>query len=144
MYSFPVLSMFVLPSENLNIFNSVTSNSPSCLFFLSVPNHTSQEIILAAILLSQITPDTSLHPLHLSALSPSPLLLSLRCFGVNSRYLNSSAWIISTPCSVAVTLTYLSFTHMYCALLPLAFIPLLSSIYYHFSLLLPAAPYFQY
>ena len=76
MYSFLIMSFLVTPIENLKIFISGTSISFTCFFVIATVSspHTIAGLTtelytfpftLAGNLLSQITPDTFLHPFHL-------------------------------------------------------------------------------
>ena len=75
MYSFLILSFLFTPIANLNIFISATSISSNCFFVsatVSIPYTIAGFITklytfpftLAVNLLSQITPNTFLHPFH--------------------------------------------------------------------------------
>ena len=75
MYSFLILSFLVTPIANLNIFISPTSISSTCFFvtatvssLYTIAGPTTElytfPFTLAGNLLSQITPDTFLHPFH--------------------------------------------------------------------------------
>ena len=94
MCSFLILSFLITPKANLNIFNSATSTSSTCFFvtaFVSSPyiiaGLTTElytfPFTLAGNLLSQITPDTLLHPFHLTctlfftSLSQPPLFCTV-------------------------------------------------------------------
>ena len=74
-YSFLILSFLVTPMPNLNIFISVTSISSTCFFVTAtvsspytIAGLTAElytfPFTLAGNLLSQINPDTFLHPFH--------------------------------------------------------------------------------
>ena len=101
MFSFLILSFLVTPTANLNIFISATSISSTCFFVtttvsspytiagLTIELYTFP-FILAGNFLSQITPDTLLHPFHpactlfFTSLSQPPL-----SYTVDPKYLNS-------------------------------------------------------
>ena len=100
MYSFLILSFLVISIANLNIFISATSISSTCFFVISpsqvyTPLLVSPELYtflfsLAGNVLSQITPDSFLHPSHpactllFTSLSQLPLFCT-----VVPKYLNS-------------------------------------------------------
>ena len=101
MYSFLILSFLVIPVANLNIFISANSISSTCFFVTAtvsspytIAGFTTElytfPFTLAGKLLSQITPDTLLHPFYpactLSFISLSQLPLSCT---VDPKYLNS-------------------------------------------------------
>ena len=100
-YSFLILSFLVIPIANLNIFISATSISSTC-FFVTTTVPSSYTIAgltnelytflftLAGNLLSQITPDTFLHPFHpaCTLFFTSLSQLSFSCT-VDPKYLNS-------------------------------------------------------
>ena len=101
MYLFLILSFLVTPIANLNIFISATSISSTCFFVTATISSPytiaglttelySFPFTLAGNLLSQITPDTLLHPFHpactlfFTSLSQPPLSCT-----VDPKYLNS-------------------------------------------------------
>ena len=101
MCSFLILSFLVIPIANLNIFISATSIFFTCFFVTAtvlspytIAGLTNELytflFTLAGNLLSQITPDTFLHPFHsactflFTSLAPLPLSCT-----VNLKYLNS-------------------------------------------------------
>ena len=101
MYSFPIFSFLVTPIANLNIFISATSISSTRFFAIATVSspHNSAGLTteldtlpftITNNLLSQITPDTSLHPLHpactllFTSLSQPPLSCT-----VDPKYSNS-------------------------------------------------------
>ena len=101
MYSFLILFFLITFIPNLNIFISATSISSTCFFVTAAASspYTIAGLIielytfpftLVGNLLSQITPDTLLHPFHPSCtllfISLSQLLLSCT---VDPKYLNS-------------------------------------------------------
>ena len=99
--SFLILSFLVTPIANLNIFISATSISSTCFFVTATVSgpYTIAGLItelytfpftLADNLLSQITPDSLLHPFHSACILffTSLLQLPLSCT-VDPKYLNS-------------------------------------------------------
>ena len=141
MYSFLILSFLVTPIANLNIFISATSISSTCFFVTAIVSspytivgHTTElytfPFTLAGNLLSQLTPDTLLHPFHpactlfFTSLSQSPLFCT-----VDPKYLNS--FILGTFVSsiFTVSLSLRPFMHRYSVFYLLTFIPLLSNAY---------------
>ena len=101
MYSFLILSFLVTPIANLIIFISATSISSTCFFvtatvssLYTIAGLTTELytflFALAGNLLSQITPDTFLHPFHLACtlFFTSLSQLPLSCT-VDLKYLNS-------------------------------------------------------
>ena len=100
-YSFLILSFLVILIANLSIFISATSISSTCFFVIAtvsspytIAGLTTElytfPFTLAGNLLSQITPDTLLHPFHpactlfFTSLSQPPL-----SYTVDPKYLNS-------------------------------------------------------
>ena len=119
MYSFLILSFLVTPIANLNIFISATSISSTC-FFVTATVSTSYTIAcltiklytfiftLAGNFLSQIIPDTFLHPfypawtLFFTSLSQVPLLCT-----VDPKYLNSLLLaLLYLPSSLFLTVSH--------------------------------------
>ena len=103
MYSFLILSFLITPIANLNIFISATSIYSTCFFvtatvssLYTIAGLTTElytfPFTLAGKLLSQITPDTFLHPFHPSCtlFFTSLSQLPLSCT-VDPKYLNSFA-----------------------------------------------------
>ena len=151
-YSFLILSILVTPSENRNIFMSVTSISASC-HFVSATVFNPYNIAgltatlytfpfsLAGTRLSQIIrdPDILLHPFHpactlfFTSLPHSPLLCT-----DDPRFLKSSTFATYYPCISTVPLPLPSLplihTHVFC----------LSSIDFHLSSLQSISPALQF
>ena len=140
MYSFLILFFLVTPMANLNIFISstcffVTStvSSPYIIASLTTELYTFP-FTLAGNLLSQITPDTYLHPFHPACtLFFTSLLQLLFCCTVDPKYLNS--FILGTFVSsiFTVLLSFPTFMHRYSVFDLLTFIPLLSNVYLQHS-----------
>ena len=145
MYSFLFLSFLLTPIANLNIFISATSISSIC--FVPTATVSSPYTIaglttelytfpftLAGNLLSQITPDTLLHPFH-----PARTLFfislsqpSLSCT-VDPKYLNSFTLGTFVSSIFTVSLSFSLFMHRYSVFDLLTFIPLLSNAYLQHS-----------
>ena len=120
MYSFLILSFPVTHIPNLNIFISATSISSTCFFVTAIIS--SPYIIgglttelytirftLAGNLLSQITPNTFLHPFHSACtLFTSLLQLPFSC-AVDPKYLNS--FTLGTFCPLSLLFLY-HFLHL--------------------------------
>ena len=147
MYSFLILSFLVIPIANLNIFISATSISFTCFFVTATVSSPctiaglttelySFPFTLAGNLLSQITPDTFLHPFHpaCTLFFTSLSQLQLSCI-VDPKYLNfftldtfvglSSIFIASS--------SFPPFMHRYLVFGLLTFIPLLFDAYLQHS-----------
>ena len=122
MYSFLILSFLVTPIANLNIFISATSISSTCFFVTAtvlsqytIAGLTTElytfPFTLAGNLLSQITPNTLLHPFHpactlfFTSLSQPPLSCT-----VDPKYLNSfiswNFYILHLYCFVVISSIY--------------------------------------
>ena len=145
MYLFLILSVLVTSIANFNIFISATSISSTCFFLtatVSSPNTIAQlntklytfPFTLASNLLSQITPDTFLHPFHpaYTLLFNSLSQLPLSCT-VDPKYLNYFTLGIFLSSIFTVSSSFPPFVHRYLVLDLLTFIPFLSSAQ-HFSL----------
>ena len=149
MFSFLILSFLVTHIANLNIFISATSISSTCFFVTAavsspytIAGFTTKlytfPFTLAGNLLSQITPDTLLHPFHPSctlfftSLSQPPLSCT-----VYPKYLNSV-----TPGTLypPYLLFRRHFLHLHTDILSLTY--LLSSLFFpmHTSRILISAP----
>ena len=141
MYSFLILSFLVTPIANLSIFISATSISSICFFVTAIVSTpyiiaglTTElytfPFTLAGNLLSQITPDTFLHPFHpaytlfFTSLSQLPLSCT-----VDPKYLNS--FILGTfVSSIFIVLSsFPLFMHGYLVFDLVTFISLLSNAY---------------
>ena len=139
MYSFLILSFLVTPIANLNIFISVISISSTCFFVtvtVSSPYTISGFITelytfsftLSGNLLSQITPDTFLHPFHpactlfFTSLSQPPLSCT-----VDPKYFNSFSLGTFLSSIFTVSLSFPPFMHGYSFFDLFTFIPLLSN-----------------
>ena len=136
MYSFLILSFLVTPIANLNIFISAISISSTC-FFVTVTISSPYTIAslatelytfpftLTGNLLSQITPDTFLHPFHpactlfFTSLSQLPL-----CCTVYPKYLNSFTLGTFVSSIFTVLSSFHPFMHRYLVFVLLTFIPL--------------------
>ena len=149
MYTFLILSFLITPTTNLNIFLSANSISSTCIF---VPATVSSPYTIAGLttelytftftlagnLLSQITPDTFLHPfypawtLFFTSLSQRPLSCA-----VDPKYLNSFTLGTFLSSIFTVFLSFPPFTHSYSSLTYL-----LSSFFFpmHTSRILVSAP----
>ena len=114
MYSFLILSILVTPNENCNFFNSATSISASCLFASATVSNPYNiagltatlytfPFTLAGTLLSQITPDTLLHPFHPACtlfftFSSSPVSrLPVPCSRCRSQCHQQTSWSMELP-----------------------------------------------
>ena len=136
MYSFLILFFLVIPIANLNIFISATSISFTCFFvtatvssLYTIAGLTTELytflFTLAGNLVSQITPDTFLHPFHpactlfFTSLSQLPI-----SYTVDSKYLNS--FILGTFAFFIfiVSSSFPRFMHRYSVFNVLTFIPL--------------------
>ena len=141
MCSFLILSFLVTPIANLNIFISATSISSTCFFVTATVSspYTIAGLItelytfpftLAGNLLSQITPDTLLHPFHpactlfFTSLSQPPLSCT-----VDLKYLNSFTLGTFVSSIFTVLSSFPPFMHRYSVFDLLTFIPLLSNAY---------------
>ena len=141
MYSFQILSFLVTPIANFNIFISVTSTSFTCFFVTATVSspYTIADLttelytfpfILAGNLLSQITPDTFLHPFHpactlfFTSLSQLPLSCT-----VDPKYLNSYTLGTYVSSIFTVSSSFPPFMDRYLVFDLLTFIPLLSNAY---------------
>ena len=142
MCSFLILSFLVTPIANLSIFISATSISSTC-FFVTATVSTPYTITglttelytfsftLAGNLLSQITPDTLLHPFHpactlfFTSLSQPPLICT-----VDPKYLNSFTLGTFTSSIFTVSSSFPPFMQRYSVFDLLTFIPLLSNAYF--------------
>ena len=140
MYSFLILSFLVTPIASLSIFISATSIS-SIYFFVTATISSPYTITglttklytfpftLAGNLLSQITPDTFLHPFHpactlfFTSLSQLPFSCT-----VDPKYLNSFT-LGTFVSSIFFSLSFLPFIHRYSVFDLFTFIPLLSYAY---------------
>ena len=145
MYSFLILSFFVTPTANLNIFIPATSIS-SAYFFVTaiisspytVAGLTTElctfPFTLTGNLLSQITPDTFFHPFHpactLLFTSLSQLLLSCT---VDPKYLNFFTLGTFVSFIFTVSSSFSLFTHRYSVFDLLTFIPVPSNAYLQHS-----------
>ena len=149
MYLFLILSFLFIPVANLNIFISATSISSTCFFVTAtvsspytIAGITTElytfPFTLAGNLLSQITPDTFLHPLHpnCALLFTSLSQLPLSCT-VDPKYLNSFTLGTLYPPSL---LFCRHFLHLCTDIRSLAY--LLSSLFFpmHTSRILVSAP----
>ena len=136
MYSFLILSFLVTPMANLNIFISstcffvsATVSSPYTIVGLTTELYTFP-FTLACNLLSQITPDTFLHPFYpactllFTSLSQLPLSHT-----VDPKYLNSFTLGTFVSSIFTVSLIFSPFTHRYSGFDLLIFISLLSNAY---------------
>ena len=141
MCSFLILSFLVTPIANLSIFISATSISSTCFFVTAtvsspytIAGLTTKlctfPFTLAGNLLSQITPDTLLHPFHpartlfFTFLSQPPLSCT-----VHPKYLNSFTLGTFTSSIFTVSSSFLPFMHRYSVFDLFTFIPLLSNAY---------------
>ena len=140
MYLFLILSFLVTPIANLCNFHlfylffvTATVSSPNTIAGLNTKLYTFP-FTLASNLLSQITPDTFLHPFHpaYTLFFTSLLQLLLSCT-IDPKYLNSFALGTFASSIFTVSLSFPPFTHRYLVLDLLTFIPFLSSAQ-HFSL----------
>ena len=145
MYSFLILSFLVTLIANLNIFISATSISFTC-FFVTATVSSPYTIVglttklytfpftLAGNLLSQITPDSFLHPFHpgythfFTSLSQLPLSCT-----VDPKYLNSFTLSTFVSSIFTVSSSFPPFMHRYSVFDLLTFIPLLSNAYLQHS-----------
>ena len=125
MYSFLILSFFVTPIANFNIFISATSISSTCFFMTAIVSSpytiaglTTElytfPFTLAGNLLLQITPDTLLHSFHHSctlffiSLSQPPLSCT-----VDPKYLNSFTLGTFVSSIFTVSSSFSPFMHRY-------------------------------
>ena len=126
MYSFLIFSFLVTPIANLNIFISATSISSTCFFVTAIVSSPyiiaglTTELMctfpftLAGNLLSQIIPDTFLHPFHpactlfFTSLSQLPL-----SYTVDHKYLIFFTLGISVSFIFTVSLSFPPFMHRY-------------------------------
>ena len=138
---FLILSFLITPIANLNIFISATSISSTCFFVIATVSSPytiaglTTELYtfpfnLARNLLSQITPDTFLHPLHhactlfFTSLSQLPLSST-----VDTKYLNFFTLGTFVSSIFTVSSSFPPFMHRYLVFDLLTFIPLLSNAY---------------
>ena len=145
MCSFLISSFFATPIENLNIFISATSISSTCFFVTAtvsspytIAGLTTElytfPFTLAGNLLSQITPDTLLHPFHpactlfFTYLSQPPLSCT-----VDLKYLNSITLGTFVSSIFTVLSSFPPFMQRYSVFDLLTFIPLLSNAYFQDS-----------
>ena len=153
-YSFLILSFLVTPIANLNIFISFISST--CYFVIATVSSLytiasltallyTFSFTLAGNLLSQITPDTFLHPFHpictLLFISLSQLPLSCT---VNPKYLNSFTLGIFV-CFIFTVFFFCHFLHLRTNMRSLTY--LLSSLFFPthtFNILIsaPVLPWF--
>ena len=150
MYSFLILSFFVTPIANPNIFISATSIYSICFFItatvsspytiagLTTELHTFS-FILAGNLPAQITPDTFLHPVHPACilLFTSLSRLTLSCT-IDPKYLNSFTIGTFVFPIFTVSLSFSPFTHRYSFFDLLTFIPFFPT---HTSSILVSGPF---
>ena len=128
MYSFLILSFLVTATANLNVLISATSISSTCFFVtatvsspLTIAGLTivlfTFRFTLAGNLLSQITPDTFLHPFHPACtLFLTSLLSSYKTTTfctVDFKYLNSFTLGTFVSSIFTVFLSFLPFMHKY-------------------------------
>ena len=140
-----ILSFLVTPIVNLNIFISATSISSTCFFVTATVSSpytitvlTTElyafHFTLAGNLVSQITPDTLLHPFHpactLFFTSLSQPLLSCT---VDPKYLNSFTLGTFVFPIFTVLSSFSLFMHRYSVFDLLTFISLLSNAYFQDS-----------
>ena len=141
MYLFIILSFLVTPIANLNIFISATFISFTCFFVTAtvsspctIAGLTTElytfPFTLAGNLLSQITPDTFLHPFHPACilLFTSLSQLPLSCT-VDPKYLNSFT-LGTFVSSIFISSLFPPFMHKYLVFDPFTFIPLLFNAYF--------------
>ena len=145
MCSFLILSFLVTPIVNLSIFISATSISSTCFFVTAtvsspytIAGLTTEfytfPFTLAGKLLSQITPDTLLHPFHpactlfFTSLSQPPLSCT-----VNPKYLNFFTLGTFVSSIFTVSSSFPPFMQRYSVFDLLTFIPLLSNAYFQDS-----------
>ena len=145
MCSFLILSFLVTPIANLNIFISATSISSACFFVIAtvsspytIAGLTTElytfPFTLTGNLLSQITPDTLLHPFHpsctlfLTSLSQPPLSCA-----VDPKYFNSFSFGTFVFSIFTVSSLFPPFMQRYSVFDLLTFIPLLSNAYFQDS-----------
>ena len=125
MYSFLILSFLITPIANLNIFISATSISSICFFvtatvssLYTIAGLTTElytfPFTLAGNLLSQISPDTLLHPFHpactlfFTSFSQPPLSCT-----VDPKYLNSFTLGLFVSSIFTVSSSFPPFMHRY-------------------------------
>ena len=145
MWSFLIMSFLVTPIANLSIFISATSISSTCFFVTAtvsspytIAGLTTElynfPFTLAGNLLSQITPDTFLHPFYaaciffFTSLSQPPLSCT-----VDPKYLNSFTLGTFVSSIFTVSSSFPPFMHRYSVFDLLTFIPLLSNAYFQDS-----------
>ena len=153
MYSFLILSFLVTPIANLNVFISATSISSTCFFVTAtvsspytIAGLTTElytfPFTLVGNLLSQITPDTFLHPFHpaytlfFTSLSQPPLSCT-----VDPKYLNSFTLGTFTSSIFTVSSSFPPSMQRYLVFDLLTFIPLLSNAYLQHSSFAPLLPW---
>ena len=146
-YSFLILSFLVILIANLSIFISATSISFTCFFVIAtvsspytIAGLTTElytfPFTLAGNLLSQITPDTLLHPFHpactlfFTSLSQPPL-----SYNVDPKYLNSFTLGTFVSSIFTVSSSFPPFMQRYLVfdLRSSSFIPLLSNAHFQNS-----------
>ena len=142
MCSFLILSFLFTPIANFNIFISATSISSTCFFVTAtvsspytIAGLTTEMYTFpftqAGNLLSQITPDTLLHPFHpactlfFTSLSQSPL-----SFTVDPKYFILDTFVSSI---FTVSSSFPPLMHRYLIFDLFTFIPLLSNAYFQDS-----------
>ena len=145
MCSFLILSFLVTPIANLNIFISATSISSTCFFVTTtvsspyaIAGLTTElytfPFTLAGNLLSQITPDTFLHPFHpactlfFTSLSQPSLF-----YTIDPKYLNSFTLGTFVSFIFNVSSSFPPFIQRYSVFDLLTFNPLLSNAYFQDS-----------
>ena len=145
MCSFLILSFLVTPIANLSIFISANSISSTCFFVTAtvsspytIAGLTTElytfPFTLAGNLLSQITPDTLLHPFHpactlyFTSLSQPPLSCT-----VDHKYLNSFTLGTFVSSIFTVSSSFPPFMQRYSVFDLFTFIPLLSNAYFQDS-----------
>ena len=144
-YTFLILSFLVIPIVNLNIFIPITSISSTCFFVTATVSSLytiaglttalyTFPFTLTCDLLSQITPDTFLHPFHPSCtlLFTSFSQLPVSCT-IDPKYLNSFTLGSIVSSIFTVSSSFPPFTHRYSVFDLLTFIPLLSNAYLQHS-----------
>ena len=154
MYLFLILSFFVTLIANLNIFISATSISSTC-FFVTASVSISYTIAgfitklynfcftLAGNLLSQITPDTFLHPFYPACILfvTSFSQLPLSCI-VDPKYLNFFTLGTFYILYLHISWSFSPFMHRYSVFDLLTFIPLFSIT--HTSKILVSGPFLSW
>ena len=144
MYSFLILYFLIAPIANLNIFISATFISSYCFFVTAtvsspytIAGLTTElytfPFTLAGNLLSQITPDTLLHPFHpactlFTSLSQLPFFCT-----VDPKYLNSFTLGTFVSSIFTVLSSFPPFMHRYLVFHLLTFISFFSNAYLQHS-----------